>query len=439
MYNQYSDPYYFIELLCVGPPGGADVDIGGIGVYISYLIQLSILLAAWLYNRLLSTWLRWATYLIFARRNASHRAGALQAKLDATQQRPALIAGLVDFQKAQAYFSITLQGAALLAIWTGGPMMDATTPTQWAVTVSLVGDVATSGVVCITFGLYMLHVARKTSPYVSAISAIAIVMSSITWIFRTRRPMLSLSPSGPDTANAAEMIVCGGMNPTMFCAGPDMKTNTRALEVPILAFCIIVMLLLVSCQYHSALTSTTKMVRALLPEREVPILTLRRQTPTLLGELRKAVKTWSKWTWDSLRHGVVESIFVLTATAMLAWLVSPSTFDADATQQPPPWQKNPKWTIGQLIAVTIWAPTLIEYLYSAVRGLEDAHEHKYPHPYRLVKDDSGSEDPEKMPSMSRTDTFYRRLNSTSHSHSDFELPLVHVHDDSSRRSSMQGV
>ena len=59
-------------------------------------------------------------------------------------------------------------------------------------------------------------------------------------------------------------------------------------------------------------------------------------------------------------------------------------------------------------------------------GVKHAHEHRYPHPYKLVKDESV----EDIPTMVRQGTFYRRLDS----HSDLELRLAHHH---SARSSFQ--
>ncbi|KAK5127929.1 hypothetical protein LTR85_005046 [Meristemomyces frigidus] len=428
----------FVEDICYTSPASANLDIGGIGVYISYLIQLSVVLSAWLYNRSLSTWLRWAACSIPARKNAYERAKTLQAKIDATQQRPALIAGLVDFQKAQAYFSITLQGAALLAIWHGGAMFEPTSRAQIDVTVSLVGDVATSGIVCITFGLYMLHAARKTSPYVSTLSAIAVGMSMITWI-RTRLPVHPLVNN--DQSEDARLTACGGHNPAASCApyDYDLKSDTRALEAPILSFCVFTMLLLLLCQSHTALASSLNGIQAVLPRRSTLMPTLTRQTPTPLDGLRTTATSCVRRAWATLGHGTVESIFVLMATIMMAWLVSPSSFDVDTTYQLISWRHNAQWTFGQLIAFTIWAPTIIEYLYSAVFGIEEAHEHKYPSPYKVVKDGSDSEESGEVRSLSRTNTFYRRLNSPSRSRSELELPLVHVHDDSSRRSSMQEV
>lgn len=317
-------------------------------------------------------------------------------------------------------------------------MLDAKTMSQLDVTISLIGDVATSGVVCITFGLYMLHIARKTSTYVSGLSATAVVMSVITWV-RTRQHLGSkVEESG--TENGADLLMCGGIDPAKYCemsGNPGTysdfesfndKKATATLEAPILAFCVLIMLFSLLCQ-GGALSKIR--ARAVLPQRNT-----RAQAPTLFSKTRKALATSSTWVWVTLRHGLVESLFVSMAAIMLLWLVSPSTFNV-YTDDEPIWAQSPQWSFGQLMAVMIWAPTIIEYLYSAICGIEEAHEHRYTSPYKVIKNESGSDEAGKMCSLPRKTTSYRRLVSHSRSHSDLDLSLVHVHDDSSGRSSMQ--
>ncbi|KAK3058744.1 hypothetical protein LTR09_000309 [Extremus antarcticus] len=49
--------------------------------------------------------------------------------------------------------------------------------------------------------------------------------------------------------------------------------------------------------------------------------------------------------------------------------------------------KASQWTFGQILAVTIWAPPLVEYIRSAIEGVDEANEHRFVSPYRVVIDE----------------------------------------------------
>jgi len=416
----------FVNHICEGPPASANADVGGIGVYISYLMQLTIVLFAYLYDRTLSTWLG-RTYLI-----VRPHAPKLQKTLDA-KQRPALTAGLVDFQKAQAYFAITLQGAALLAIWRGGTLLDATTYPQVGVTISLIGDVAASGIVCIVFGLYMLHTAQKTSTYVSTLSTLAVVMSLVTWT-RTRMPMHPTNVE-IDTFDAPNISACGGkISPAKFCASYDMVGYTASFEAPFVAISGCILLVLLFSQSRSALVRMFRKVPLCPSWLDVAPPKLRYQEPSKVNELTRRMLFCAARVWKIIHHGAVEITLVVMAVVMLIWLVAPGAFGVNSAYDRISWRQDPQWTFGQLIAVTIWAPVMIEYVYSAIWGVEEAHEHRLASPYKVIKQKEDRESKPETRSVARTGTFYTRLGS----HSELELPLVHAHDAGSVRSSFQG-
>lgn len=407
-------------------------------------MQLGIVLLVWCYGRLLPDWLRWAAHAISGRHDRHQYAQNLQKALDGTQQRSALTAGLIEFQKAQAYFAITMQGAAWLALAGHGRMFDATTYQQIGMTVSLIGDVAAASTVCLTFGLYMLHTAPKTSWYTSALSAVAFAMCLMTWIW-TRMSLPHIQPTDPpEWSNPA----CGGrVSPAKFCSADTAIRYSTGFEAPIIAVCASVMLLLLLCQGRTKLSQAFVKIKQKMPERTVPLPKLKRQgSPTFLGSVKRIAMHWTAKAQNALhgiRHAVAELLFVFMAMIMLFWLISPVTFTLYffpryRSFQAVAWVEDPKWTFGQLIAITIWAPAIFEYIYSAIWGVEEAHEHRYVHPYKLVKDDGGGGHDgrqEGMRTAGRAGTFYRRLNS----HSESEFPLVHVHDDVLGRSSLQVV
>ncbi|RMY57823.1 hypothetical protein D0864_13454 [Hortaea werneckii] len=359
----------------------ANLDIAGIGVYISYLMQVGIVLAAYLYDRMLSTWLpEIAHFFAFRSAITLARVDNLRAAIDA-RHRPALIAGLGDFQEAQSYFAITLQGCALFAIWKGGPLLEAANKTQASLTTAIIGHVAALGMVCIVFNLYILHNARRSSIYVSTVSALAIIISMIAWT-RTRR-QVELKTKGLE-ADIPNLPACGGkVDPTRFCAvysDPDFTM----LEAPIVSISSLAMLWI-----------------------------LVRQANGLLAHLQAWRHAWRlRPAWWQIVQPCFRAISgtpTRIAVTVLRFL----------------WDKT-KWTFGQLIAVTIWAPILIEFLYSAIFGVEEAQEHRLIAPFKVTKQASNPvEDNSKiLLNNGKQDTVYRRLDSPSET----ELPLVHVQD-----------
>ncbi|RMZ03277.1 hypothetical protein D0862_05728 [Hortaea werneckii] len=378
-------------------------------------LQVGIVLAAYLYDRMLSTWLpEIAHFFAFRSAITLARVDNLRAAIDA-RHRPALIAGLGDFQEAQSYFAITLQGCALFAIWKGGPLLEAANKTQASLTTAIIGHVAALGMVCIVFNLYILHNARRSSIYVSTVSALAIIISMIAWT-RTRR-QVELKTKGLE-ADIPNLPACGGkVDPTRFCAvysDPDFTM----LEAPIVSISSLAMLWILVRQANGLLAHLQAWRHAwrLRPawwQIVQPCFRAISGTPT-----RIAV-TVLRFLWVRCRHGLAEATFLAMAAVMITILSNPYPDGRS-------WQDKTKWTFGQLIAVTIWAPILIEFLYSAIFGVEEAQEHRLIAPFKVTKQASNPvEDNSKiLLNNGKQDTVYRRLDSPSET----ELPLVHVQD-----------
>jgi len=414
-------------------------------------MQVSIILFIWLYIRSLKTWLSGLVFLVLlpsGRETARARSERLQTWLDNTQQLAAVVSGLVEFQKAQSYFAMTMQGAALLALDGRGQLLDAGTGSQVGMTVFLIATVATTSIVCITFGLYMLHAARKTSWYTSAVSALAALLCLITWS-RTR---LGLGNIVPDAQSASPIPSCGGQNPASFCAPIfGIWTPLTTMEIPVISVCSTILLVLLLAQSGNSFSSLLAKVWTLPTNAgSPPMQKLERQLPTASSRLKRGVLVlWyrSGSVRPHVRHGFIEAAFVFLACVML-WIMITTTSKIAL--------KNGQWTFGQLIAVTIWAPSIIEWVYAATGrskadvlksnergtdcfpgGVEEAHSHRFTKSFKVIRQDTDTtrsdddEGDQEMTLRPREQTFYRRLNSRS----ELELPLVHTI--SSARSSFQ--
>ena len=214
---QSGNIYEFASTICGSYQPKANMDIAGVGIYASYLMQLSIVLLAWLYSTFLTTWARavaFVTSLPTGVNAAKKRVSSIQQQIHKTEQYSRLVSGLIEYQKAQAYFGITMQGAAMLALSGNGSIFEAITYEEIGLAVAMLGDVASTGIVCLTLGLYLLQKAKKTSLYVTSLSILAATLSFITWT-QTRTPLSNLEPQ-----NNADVYLesCGGFRtPAKFC------------------------------------------------------------------------------------------------------------------------------------------------------------------------------------------------------------------------------
>ncbi|KXT12349.1 hypothetical protein AC579_577 [Pseudocercospora musae] len=200
----------------------------GIGVYIGYLMQLSILLDCWIHGRLISSWLKSLTFVIFAPfglQRARQHALRVKTRLDKSHQGAALTSGLLEFQQAQSYFALTLSGTAIGALCSNGAMFDVQSLQQMRLAVDLPGDVAATAIICLTFGLYMLHAENKRTWYVTFLSLIAIRVSFATWVL-TCLPLRNLHQMNP---TGFDVPACGNRSPATFCLDQNSWALQRAI------------------------------------------------------------------------------------------------------------------------------------------------------------------------------------------------------------------
>ena len=331
-------------------------------------MQLSILIYAYLHSRLVTTWIRavvYATHRPLGRKIAQQRAEAIQDRLDSTYQQPALISGLADFQKAQSFFSITLEGAAIGALASDGRIFDATSLQQLHLTANLLGDVATTGVLCVTFGLYLLHANGTTSWYTNTLSLLAVLVSVAAWI-QTRLPLQNLRKPAPSEHN---LPACGGRSPTTFCLESSRHKNT-IFEAISIGLCLFIMALLMIRQSKRIrqLSNAQNSRKSSVDVEKGPaaeglhlhrVMTITSTASKAVQLVHKAAATKVSKKVDNWREEIAEFVFANLIIRMLVTLIKNGAMTAS--------KQEARWTFGQLIAVTIWAPSIIEYLYGAAQ------------------------------------------------------------------------
>lgn len=299
----------FATEICPDSTALGNVDIGGIGVYLSYIVQLFLILMVWASLRILWCFI------------PPPPGTPWQPALD---QQDAVMVGLYDFQQAQAYFALTLSLATFIALAGDGAIFEASTYQQIGITIALFGDAATTSVVCMTLGIYLLHKSGNEARLPAALSSIATVLATVAFGL-TRRPLYNLKPRAKPTT---WLPSCGGRNtPAKFCTAPDKLHYSTRFEAPIVAVCSTIMLL--------------------------TLLRYRISTPIAMPHTR---------------HAITELTLVASTVIMIMWLINPETLGY-AHSSSFDWVSNGTWTFGQIIAISIWAPALCEYAWASRYGI----------------------------------------------------------------------
>ncbi|TKA61967.1 hypothetical protein B0A49_09810 [Cryomyces minteri] len=391
---EYDNSFPLYWQFCTGLEARVNPDIGGVGVFLSYYMQTGIAIAAWVLQRLYDTWIRNIAFMFFlpmGPRRAWTRSKNLQARVKKSRQPAALSSGMVEFQKAQCFFMLAVQSAALTALWSKGHNFFAASSYQqlWN-NVTLLGNVAVGGFLPVTFTLSCLHAAGIKSWYIFVLSACTLATSAIT-LFTTSRK--SPSPDQIDTP-AANLAKCGGLaTPVKYCLDPFSTYGVAdplidGIGGPIFLFCLAVLFLL--------FLDLCKVFHRKMCENRI----------TCYEWLRIWCEDWKLWqTWEPLIKRksslffirwmhidsamrfskTVTAVFVSTLEGLfLYWFVRflrQLYGGGDAVD-------FTAWSFGQIVAVTVWAPALLEWLYLVVFGIEGASKYRIAKPYRVIKDDN---------------------------------------------------
>ncbi len=190
--NTYStsfNAYYFgsryryqLDELCgyIARPSPLNSDIGGIGVYASYWIQSGLALLGTI---LVLLW-GWGTHYIClpsmaVRHDNSAAKPAKRISVTFANRRLAhLTAALTDFQKAQCFFMLAVNIAALANKVNGGLLP--VSLQQLYDNYSLLASVAISGYLPVTATLLALHMVDMISGYLLALSGCTVALSIAT-------------------------------------------------------------------------------------------------------------------------------------------------------------------------------------------------------------------------------------------------------------------
>ncbi|EMC97936.1 hypothetical protein BAUCODRAFT_146537 [Baudoinia panamericana UAMH 10762] len=368
-------------------------DIGGIGMFVSYLMQMFIVLSAWLLFHLYQTWAG-----MCGAPNCCPQPTALP-KLYGSEHVPrtshhsaALVSALVEFQKAQVFFMLAVQCAALIAIHNPAYVQS----TSWQQLLNNLGilyDLAFGGCLPVLFALFIMRLAGKRSVYTLAFTCCCVALSATTW-FLTFYIQLD---SDADIINPGRTLpACGGGNvtPIKYCYSADWfyrNADATTKAIPALAFCFVVQICLILDQLLVFKVPTPEE-----PGRKGNCFDwLRHQILRwrMWESYERSAKKYPRWTaafrLDTGNHllGLMQGTVLLGTECAFVALNIILILDYAHILLPNSFQTLDlkAWTLGQVISVTIWIPVLLEYVWFAMVGPEEGFEHRLPENYQLVR------------------------------------------------------
>lgn len=372
-------------------------DIAGIGIYASYWMQNGIALVAFALLRLFDFWIYYITIALLFCFSGFKKA---KAKAETAKQMglryrvPNLISALIEFQKAQCFFMIAVQAAAIIVVRGGG--FQAQTLQQLSNTYSAITLISICGFLPVVLTLVSLHGVGKSSWYIIALSVISVVLSGVT-AFTSRH----FNPSPNDLKFLRDAsggpASCGNKDPTTFCLS---SSTVDPFEYPggvkhTFIYCIIILFFLIldksrnsrilSRAKNKLLDHDSLQSRKPTPQKQksrFTVLARLSTTPSYLSNLEPSTKK----RLGNLLYGCVWIVFLFfycrCVFLLSRWInhqigvIGPST-----------------WTFGQIVGITVWLPSLIQYLYLETRGMEAWFDQHIAGDHRIVQHNPPS-DPE---------------------------------------------
>jgi len=325
--------------------------------------------------------------LIWRRGFLGARSAALRIRRKARERAlPRLVTALVEFQKAQCYFMLAVQIAAIVTISKG--QSQANNLQQLYNNWEVVHVISISGFVPTTFILLCLQSVGKRSWYLTILSTITVGISTVT-LFMTG----SFSPSQKDTDYLAKqssaMDLCGNQDPTLYCLerymdtatlGNNSTTNMLIFSLVVLVY-LVVNLLPISessffnhCRAYSESSKAFRftagmvariksMVRQYLDFCYIRLMakkeTWNPSTPLWILKLRNALAATFLRFSEDWRPILVLSLYASAWGIYLIYISDLSYFQLFLTNG----MINFTWNFGQIVGITVWAEPLVEYAY----------------------------------------------------------------------------
>jgi hypothetical protein len=328
---------------------------------------------------------------------------------------------LVEFQEAQCYFMIVSQGAVLTTITSNPNAFGATSFAQLEINQSLCVLIGYAGLLPTTYVALNLEAFGRNSLYTLGISGMSLITGTVTLaaILWANSAYTNAAAGTLSTINGLERLTdCGGLSPpVVYCTFGIIVDPVQGLfpilsgvqgtvgllpafDPLVLYFWIVFLAILFRnlpfCQrWKLAWTAYFRESAWMRSFRESAWIRSFQESAWI--QYFRGAAWMQYWSMPGLILGLVHTSFLIIMTLHVANLLELKSFISQNV-----------WNLGQIIAVTIWAPVICKLVYSALcksshlldhllrlkmstGGLEDNAKVRYGFPYKLINTQSGAE------------------------------------------------
>ncbi|MCJ1356997.1 MAG: hypothetical protein MMC33_006993 [Icmadophila ericetorum] len=268
---------------------------------------------------------------------------------------PALVAGLVEFHKAQCLFTITIQIAAII-VWSKHSLTP-TSLTQLYADQLLIQILAINGLVPVSCTILSLWVYGKRSWYLLLLSIVSFVISTTAYFVAAYHSFYAIETTYTPYSK------CGNIDPTGLC-GIAFVGVIADIGAGAYTFICVLGLMIVILTLHKLSSSY----------------------PSVSDPLKKRFKSQSKVyqnliaVWNSMIGVyIIRYIIFFGAVMFSIQIYSFETLEAlgliDTTN----------WSFGQIVGIAVWAPPIFEYLKTWIQGIEKGSGYRLAHGYQVSK------------------------------------------------------
>lgn len=287
---------------------------------------------------------------------------------------PAIKSSTVEFHKAQCFFMLAIDIATQVVVREGSLNDGSATLQGLFNNYTLIGTISISGLLPITFTLLSLHSVNMRSWYLLSLSTTTVVLSALTLLTTgefqpSSEDMLSLRPS-----TNATFTKCGSKDPSTFCLEPEALDATIVTvghvggNSLVLSLVVIVLIILNYCR-----------VQDMQSYKYLKTWWLVMFSYVLQGFKRAhgVIRVHKSESSSTTSMGLTEIEVASTYTANFLYLVIWSwyiVFFVLFKEQLalPGYGASPviiarTWSFGQIIAITVWAMPLFEFVKLSAR------------------------------------------------------------------------